>query len=64
MNSTKLMLLGIAIILFGIWFMLFIVGGWRFLGVFSEIIAIFAPLIGAVITGIGFFMRDNKNNSP
>jgi lipopolysaccharide export LptBFGC system permease protein LptF len=59
MSSTKLMLLGIAIILLGLWFMLFIIGGWRFLGAFTEIIAIFAPLIGFVVVGIGFFTRDN-----
>jgi hypothetical protein len=60
MSSTKLMLLGVAVILLGIYFTLLIVGGWRFLGVFTEIVAIVAPIIGFVIIGIGFFMRDSK----
>ena len=62
MKNDKLMLLGIALMIFGLcctqWIAVDrVFGGTGIIDLIVEIIAVFAPLIGFIVVCIGFFKK-------
>lgn len=63
MKNTKLMLLGIAVILFGICAVLLsgLQGTPNFHNGIYELLGVICPILGVVLSVIGFFMRDDNS---